>query len=139
MARSDGFEQEYVAAVAAGQRAKRHPLAVLHAEYRPGEMAIFLLLKSGVAVSIPVDRIDEVKGASPEQLATVKVSSLRDTLIWDALDVFISARGLMADLCGLVDPAAVGRKGGAAKSEAKAAAVRENGKKGGRPKKAANG
>ncbi len=37
------------------------------------------------------------------------------------------------------NPAAValGRKGGAAKSEAKAAAARENGKKGGRPKKGA--
>jgi len=31
--------------------------------------------------------------------------------------------------------AAMGRKGGAAKSERKAAAVRENGKKGGRPRK----
>lgn len=31
--------------------------------------------------------------------------------------------------------AALGRKGGAVKSEAKAAAVRENGKKGGRPRK----
>lgn len=36
------------------------------------------------------------------------------------------------------DPAAValGKKGGASKSEAKQAASRENGKKGGRPKKA---
>jgi hypothetical protein len=32
-------------------------------------------------------------------------------------------------------PAAMGRKGGAAKSERKAVAVRENGKKGGRPRK----
>jgi len=31
--------------------------------------------------------------------------------------------------------AAMGRKGGSVKSEAKAAAVRENGKKGGRPPK----
>jgi len=31
--------------------------------------------------------------------------------------------------------AALGRRGGLAKSEAKAAAVRENGKKGGRPRK----
>ncbi|MBM3268920.1 MAG: DUF2442 domain-containing protein [Candidatus Sericytochromatia bacterium] len=127
---------EYQAAVEAGKRTRKHPLAIVKAEYLADQDALYLVLKSGVAVEIPVAKIDELKGAPASQKTAVKVSPLRDTLMWEALDIYISARGLLADLCGLVDPAEQARRAGSVTSEAKRAAVRENGKKGGRPKKA---
>ena len=60
--------------------------------------------------------------------------SCADSIWWSATETVRQRLGLDY---GLSNPAAtLGRKGGSAKSDAKAAASRENGKKGGRPRKA---
>ena len=57
---------------------------------------------------------------------------------WEALRVDFSVAGLLAGVFGTrAWMAEVGRRGGRATTEAKAAAARANGAKGGRPKKSA--
>ena len=72
-------------------------------------------------------------GASPEKLAKVKPIPPGDGIEWDELDVQISVPGIMFHLLNVRGWYA--KWLGGAKSEAKAAAARENGKKGGRPRK----
>lgn len=135
MARDD-FDAQFERALAAGKKAIAAPTAVREVSYRDQpEPALALTLNSGFQCLVPVSAIRELHGARGEQLAMVEVSLLRDALEWDELDVHIHVPGLLAEILGLVDPASAGRKGGSRTSPAKAAAVRENGKKGGRPKK----
>jgi hypothetical protein len=62
----------------------------------------------------------------------VRISPSGDGLHWDELDAHLSLTGLMVEALNLREWAP--RFMGARKSEAKAAAARQNGAKGGRPR-----
>jgi hypothetical protein len=97
---------------------------------------IMLDLRGGAILGLPVSAIRELNGAKPNQLKTLRAGFGGESITLDALDVDISIPGLLRDLVGMTSAAMLlGRKGGSATSEAKAAAVRENGKRGGRPRK----
>jgi len=97
---------------------------------------IMLDLRGGAVLGLPVSAIRELAGAKPNQLKTVRAGFGGESITLEDLDVDISIPGLLRDLIGITSAATLlGRKGGSAKSEAKAAAVRENGKHGGRPRK----
>lgn len=84
-------------------------------------------------------RPEQVKGlenATLEQLANCELLGGGESIYWPALDEGASVAALAAGAFG--DEPWVRQwaaRGGRARSEAKAAAVRENGKKGGRPRK----
>lgn len=84
-------------------------------------------------------RPEQVKGlenATLEQLADCELLGGGESIYWPALDEGASVAALAAGAFG--DEPWVRQwaaRGGRARSEAKAAAVRENGKKGGRPRK----
>ena len=133
---NDDFDARFQRATLAAERAIASPSAVRDVAFRATpEPGLALTLNSGFQCLVPVSAIGELRGATLEQLAMVTVTPLRDALAWDDLDVHVYVPGLLAEILGLMDPAAAGRKGGSSRSEAKAAAVRENGKKGGRPRK----
>ena len=97
---------------------------------------IMLDLRGGAILGLPVGAIRELAGAKPNQLKTVRAGFGGESITLESLDVDISIPGLLRDLVGMTSAATLlGRKGGSAKSEAKASAVRENGKRGGRPRK----
>jgi hypothetical protein len=84
-----------------------------------------------------VAAIRELRKARPNQLKGVRAGFDGESISVDELDVDISIPELLRDLVGITSAAVfLGRKGGAAKSQTKAAAVRENGKRGERPRKA---
>lgn len=57
-------------------------------------------------------------------------------LHWESLDADLTVPGLLAGIFGSTAwMRELGRRGGSAASEAKARAARENGRKGGRPRK----
>ncbi|HWK89250.1 MAG TPA: DUF2442 domain-containing protein [Longimicrobium sp.] len=97
---------------------------------------VFVKLTSGCWFGFPCRALPELDGATPEELAAVETQPFgRDALRWDALDVDVSLPGLIFDQLNVGRWAA--KWAGSRTSEAKSAAARENGKKGGRPRKAA--
>jgi hypothetical protein len=94
-------------------------------------------LKNGCIFGFPppADPYWELADATPEQLANVEVDFGGRVLLWDEIDAGIVVPGLLLHLLNV--KAWYAKWLGGAKSEAKAAAARENGKKGGRPRKKA--
>lgn len=93
-------------------------------------------LRRGALVAIPIELITEFAGATPQQLTAIRASRFGDAVVQDELDMHISLKGLLRDLVGLTGAASLmGSHGGKAKSPAKTAAARANGKRGGRPRK----
>lgn len=94
-------------------------------------------LKNGFVIGFPPpkQRYWGLADATPAQLAEVEVIDGGYALHWEELDADIAVPGLLLHLLNV--KAWYARWLGGAKSEAKAAAARENGKKGGRPRKQA--
>ena len=94
-------------------------------------------LKNGCIFGFPPpeDPYWELSEATPEQLGKVEIDSGGRHLWWDEIDAGIVVPGLLLHLLNV--KAWYAKWLGGAKSEAKAAAARENGKKGGRPRKQA--
>lgn len=93
-------------------------------------------LRDGCLFAFPPAIVEGLEGASAEHLAEVEIEGDGYGLHWEALDADLSVSGLLAGRFGTRRwMAELGRQGGRASSEAKARAARENGKKGGRPRK----
>jgi hypothetical protein len=101
-----------------------------------------------VEVSFPVSRIDSFRRrVKARRAATAGSAAFRNVVVedhgatidWPELDVSFSVAEMLPEYLGLsgVVRSSAARKAGSAKSSAKARASRENGKLGGRPRKAA--
>ena len=113
-------------------QAKVEPRAV-RAWYDAERHLVMFELKNGCVFGFPPLREDGLGDATPEQLAQVDPDFWKgEALHWEELDADISVPGLMFELLNV--KAWYARWLGSATSEAKAAAARENGKKGGRPR-----
>ncbi len=104
--------------------------------YDESENLIIIKLKKGAIFSFPPRLVQGLEGASPKQLADVWLPPSGSSIHWESLDVDLGIPELVAGIFGTKSwMTELGRKGGEVTSSAKAAAARENGKKGGRPKK----
>lgn len=88
----------------------------------------------------PVDVLSEIAGATDAQYAEARLLPSGGTLTFDSLNMDYDVPGLVMDLVvgtgwRQVMRATLAREIAATTSPAKAAAARENGKKGGRPRK----
>lgn len=92
-------------------------------------------LTNGCVFAFPARALQGLAEASDPDLAAVEVIGAGLALHWEALDADFTVPGLLMGLFGarawLAQDQA--RRAGSAKSPAKAAAARENGRKGGRP------
>lgn len=98
-------------------------------------------LTNGCTFAFPARRAQGLEKADDAALAEVEVLGLGAGLHWERLDVDLSVPGLIAGLFGTkawMDRRRAAHAGSATSPE-KAAAARENGKKGGRPRKNAGG
>ena len=95
-------------------------------------------LSNGCLFSFPPEKAQGLSTATAAQLAQVEVVGRGYGLHWAELDADLSVPGLLAGLFGSASwMREMGRRGGSATTAAKQAAARENGRKGGRPRKAA--
>lgn len=95
-----------------------------------------LTLTNGVLFGIPLERLVEIAGAPDAMLREVELLGAGNVLHWERLDADYSVPALLVDAIGREHAAReFARKGGRSTTEAKAAAARANGAKGGRPRK----
>jgi hypothetical protein len=87
-------------------------------------------------MTFPRHLLQGLQDATPKELAKIEIEGPGSGLHWPALDVDHYVPALLTGVFGTRHwMAELGQKGGKAKSPAKAAASRANGRRGGRPRK----
>lgn len=111
------------------------------ARYDRASGKVILDLINGCTYTFPVHLVQDLQGASEDDLAHVEVDGLGFNLHWPALDADLYVPALVAGIFGTREwmTRELARRAGQMKSAAKTAAARANGAKGGRPRKAAGG
>src|SRR4051812_29782933 len=133
---ASAVDNQLAGAVLAGkERQKRGDIAV-SATYEPRDRRLRIELASGVAMLVPVSKIQGLANAKPATIRSVERSGSGYGLYWPALDLDISVPELLSSCFGTgAWMASLARQAGKTKSQAKASAARANGRKGGRPRK----
>ncbi len=108
----------------------------LRARYDRRSGRIHVELSDGCLFAFPAELGEGLRGASPDELATVSITPTGLGLRWDKLDADLYVPALLQGHFGSTAwMSELGRQMGRARTPAKAAAARENGLKGGRPRK----
>lgn len=110
-----------------------------HYDQATGRVVIDLV--NGCSYAFPSRLVQDLQGASSDDLSKVEVDGMGFNLHWPTLDVDLYVPALVAGIFGTRDwmIRELARVAGRTTSPAKAAAARSNGAKGGRPRKAASG
>lgn len=100
---------------------------------------VIVNLNTGIQLAFPARLAEGLANASPEDLAEIEISPAGLGLSWPRLDVDLYVPALLQGVFGTKNwmAARLGSAGGKVQSEAKTAAARENGRKGGRPREVA--
>lgn len=100
---------------------------------------IVVELNNGVEIAAPVRLIEGLAGAQPDDLAAIEITPTGLGLHWPKLDADLYVPALTQGCFGSKRwmAAQLGAEGGRARSDAKIAAARRNGARGGRPRKTA--
>jgi hypothetical protein len=129
------LRENFARASRAGRRAARTEPRARAIVYRPKGRALKIALTNGAAITLPVELISHLRGASPREISEVEILGKGGGLHWERLDLDLSIPGLLSSVfAGSQWLAELGRIGGRKSSAAKAAAARRNGRKGGRPR-----
>jgi hypothetical protein len=112
----------------------------IHARYDRRVSRVIVGLDNGLELAFPPRLAQGLEHAKPADLAIIEISPLGDGLHWPAIDADLYVPGLLQGVFGSKSWMArhLGAAGGRARSGAKVAAARENGRKGGRPRKLAS-
>lgn len=120
------------------ERLHAAPHAV-NARFDAGASRVVVGLSSGMELAFPPHLAEGLQGAAPDDLAVIEITPTGLGLHWPRLDADLYLPALLQGVFGSPRWMAglLGQSGGRARSEAKTKAARENGRKGGRPKKVA--
>jgi Protein of unknown function (DUF2442) len=126
-------EGEIDAALARGEAKREIEPRAQMAQFDRGSRKVVVTFTNGSEFSFPPELAQGLSGATDDQLAAIRILGGGAGLHWEALDTDLSVPGLVDQVFGTRKFMA--QQAGRAKSAAKAAAARENGAKGGRPRK----
>lgn len=110
---------------------------VVGARYDHNTARVMVEFSNGCLFGFPVWMVPGTSQATPRELEQIQLEPSGEAVIWEDLNADTNALGMMMQTFHLKTQAA--KYLGSATSPAKAEAARENGKKGGRPRKRANG
>ncbi|MFT4180022.1 MAG: DUF2442 domain-containing protein [Thermomonas sp.] len=121
------------------QALKAHVPQATDAAYNPNTGLVCIRLSNGIVIGLPAAQTLGLETASTENLSAIRISPSGYGIHFPKLDVDIYLPALMEGIFGTKAwMTERGRKGGQAKTKAKQAAARANGKLGGRPRKNAD-
>ena len=126
-------DEMYRRAVATAK--KDTPFDVIRARFNRAHDALELSFRNGTMIRFPRLQIWEIANADPDDLRKVEIQPGGDGISIRKVDVDIYVPGLLADELGSLFSKAMGRRTRGKSTTKKATASRENGRKGGRPKK----
>lgn len=117
--------------------AQRQAGYAISAHYDRRTSRIVVDLNTGVQVAFPTNLAEGLAGASPQDLAEIEISPAGLGLHWPKIDADLFVPALLQGVFGSTRwmAAQLGMAGGKVRTEAKAAAARKNGRKGGRPRR----
>lgn len=129
-------EQEFEQAERRMQTLRQHGHSIA-ARYDRRRSRVVVSLNTGVQVTFPAKLAEGLAGAAPDDLADIEISPSGLALHWPKLDADLYVPALLVGVFGSKRWMAsqLGAAGGRARSPAKAASSRENGSKGGRPRR----
>lgn len=126
-------DKEIEAAIARGRHLPARRVVQATYDERADEVA--LRFESGTRLEIPRHLLEGLTDATPAQLRKIEILGPGTGIAWPELDVAHDVPGLLDGVFGTRKwMAELGRRGGGARTPAKAAASRKNGAKGGRPR-----
>lgn len=128
-------DRQIDAALERGRAAQRHEPRATSARYDPKSGRMIVELTNGCTFAFPPKLAQGLEVATEEQLAEVEILGTGYGLHWETLDADLSIPGLLTGLFGT--RAYLAQQAGRTTSQAKAAAARANGAKGGRPRRTA--
>ncbi len=139
--KTDPREDELAAAEARGEALHADAPRASAVRYEAPTGRVTIDLANGCSYSFPARLVEDLQGATDDQLALIAIDGLGLNLNWPALGVDLFVPALIDGVFGTRAwmTRELARRAGAVKSPAKAAAARANGAKGGRPRKAAGG
>jgi hypothetical protein len=129
--------EQFEAAKACGETRMRGPRAE-SAHYDAGRDRIIIRLTTGVEIGFAPRDVEGLQHALTEDLKAIEVQAFGLGIYFPRIDADLYVPALLEGVLGSKRwmAAQLGAAGGRARSVAKAAASRENGKRGGRPRKA---
>lgn len=129
-------EQQFERAKAEGEALRQQGYAVA-ARYDRKADRLVVSLHNGVELAVPVRLVEGLAGTGAHDLADIEITPSGLGLYWPKLDADVYVPALLKGVFGSRSwmAKALGAEGGKASTPAKAAASRNNGRKGGRPRK----
>ncbi len=110
---------------------------VVSARYDRRSARVVVNLNTGVQLAFPAKLAEGLADASPDSLTEIEITPAGLGLHWPKLDADVYVPALLQGVFGSKNWMArqLGANGGRSRTDAKVAAARENGRKGGRPRK----
>ena len=133
------LESQIKAALKQGKEDLKTDTRAVSARYDPATGKVTMELVNGCFYIFPTHLVEDLANAPPEMLDEVIVDSVGYNLHFPRIDADVYVPALVSGVFGTKRwmEKALARRAGQAKSPAKAAASRANGKMGGRPRKVA--